>query len=89
MAQPTIKPLADMVLAAPDKAEAKTTSGLYLPDNAKEKPETATVQAVGSDVKAVKPGDRIIYESYTGKEIKHAGVDYVLVKEEKVLAKVA
>ena len=89
MAKTTIKPLADLVLARPDKAETKTTSGLYLPENAQEKPKTATVEAVGSDVKRIKAGDKIIYESYSGTEIKHGGDDYILVKEEKILATVA
>ena len=88
MAQATIKPLADLVLAVLDKAETKTASGLYLPENAQEKPKTATVEAVGSDVKVVKKADRIIYESFSGTEVKHAGVEYILVKEEKILATV-
>ena len=88
MAKSTIKPLADLVLAKSDKAEAKTTSGLYLPENAQEKPKTATVEAVGSAVKSIKAGDKIIFESFSGTEVKHGDVDYILVKEEKILATV-
>ena len=84
----TIKPLADLVLAKSDPAETKTASGLYLAEKSQEKPKTATVVAVGPDVKNIKAKDKIIYESYSGTDIRHQNDDYVLVKEEKVLAKV-
>jgi chaperonin GroES len=83
-----IQPLADYVVAEPEKAETKTASGFYLPDAAKEKPQTSKVVAVGRDVKAVKAGDRIIYKSFTSTEVKHGGTDYILVKEEDILATV-
>ena len=63
--------------------------GFYLPENATEKPKTATVAAVGPKVEGIKVGDKIIYESYSGTEIKHAEIDFVLVNEEKILATVA
>jgi chaperonin GroES len=83
-----IQPLADYVVAEPEKAEAKTASGFYLPDAAKEKPQTSKVVAVGKEVKSVKVGDRIIYKSYSSTDIKHSGTDYILVKEEDILATV-
>lgn len=83
-----IQPLADYVVAEPEKAEAKTASGFYLPDAAKEKPQTSKVVAVGKDVKAVKVGDRILFKSYSSTDIKHDGVDYRLIKEEDILATV-
>jgi chaperonin GroES len=83
-----IQPLADYIVAEPEKAETKTASGFYLPDAAKEKPQTSKVVAVGKDVKAVKVGDRIIYKSFTSTEVKHGGTDYILVKEEDILATV-
>jgi chaperonin GroES len=83
-----IQPVADYVVAEPEKAETKTASGFYLPDAAKEKPQTSKVVAVGKDVKAVKVGDRIIYKSFTSTEVKHGGTDYILVKEEDILATV-
>lgn len=89
MAKPTISPLADMVLARIDEAQTKTASGIFLTQNAQEKPKTATVDAVGADVKGISKGDKIIYKSYSSTDIKHDGVDYILVKEEDVLAKVA
>ncbi|MDQ2973653.1 MAG: co-chaperone GroES [bacterium] len=83
-----IKPLADYVVAVQDVSEAKTASGLYLPDNAKEKPQTATVEAVGKSVKDVKAGDRIIYGGYSNTEVKMSGKTYLLIKEENIYATV-
>lgn len=83
-----IKPLADRVVAVREKAASKTASGIYLPDGAKEKPVMATVEAVGSDVKGIKIGDRILYKEYSTTEIKIDGVEYLIVKEEDVLATV-
>jgi chaperonin GroES len=81
-----IKPLADRVVAVREVAPTKTASGLYLPDNAKEKPVMATVQAVGPDVKAIKKGDRILYKEYSTTEIKIDSTEYLIVKEEDILA---
>ena len=83
-----IQPLADYVVAQPEAAEAKTASGLYLPDSAKEKPKTSKVVAVGKEVKSVKVGDRILYISYSTTEVKLGNDEYILVKEEDVLATV-
>mgnify|MGYP001798248775 FL=1 len=81
-----IKPLADHVVAVREEAQTKTASGLYLPDNAKEKPVVATVAAVGPDVKSVKNGDKILYKEYLTTEIKIDGTEYLNVKEEDILA---
>ena len=83
-----IKPLADRVVAVKEEAAAKTASGLYLPDNAKEKPVLAKVVAVGPDVKSLKVGDRIVYKEYSTTELKIDGTEYLIVKEEDVLATV-
>jgi len=83
-----IQPLADYVVAQAEKAETKTASGLYLPDKAQEKPKTAKVVAVGPDVKQVKVGDRILYKAYSTTEVKIGSEDFILVKEEDVLATV-
>lgn len=83
-----IKPLADYVVAQQEKAESKTASGLYLPSQAQEKPKVAKVIAVGKDVKEVKVGDRVVYGGYSNTEIKHDGVDYILIKEENIFATV-
>lgn len=81
-----IKPLADRVVAVREAAATKTTSGIYLPDTAKEKPVVATVQAVGPDVKGVKKGDRILHKQYSFDEVKIDGVEYLIIKEEDVIA---
>jgi chaperonin GroES len=83
-----IQPLADYVVATAEEAESKTASGLYLPDNAKEKPKTAKVVAVGPGVKEVKVGDRIIMKSYSETTVKVGKDEFMLVKEEDVLATV-
>lgn len=83
-----IQPLADRVVATRVEAAEKTASGLYLPGNAKEKPVMAEVQAVGPEVKAVKKGDKILYKEYSTTEIKINGDEYLIVKEEDILATV-
>jgi chaperonin GroES len=83
-----IKPLADRVVAVREVAATKTASGIYLPDNAKEKPVVAKVEAIGPDVKNIKVGERIIYKDYSTTELKIDGTDYLIVKEEDVLATV-
>lgn len=81
-----IKPLADYVVAQQEEAETKTASGLYLPDKAQEKPKVAKVVAVAKNVKEVKVGDRIVYKSYSTTEVKVGKDEYMLIKEEDVLA---
>lgn len=83
-----IQPLADYVVAEGEEAETKTASGLYLPEKAAEKPKIAKVVAVGKDVKQLKVGDRILYKSYSTTDVKVGSDEYILVKEEDVLATV-
>ncbi|MGB2786921.1 MAG: co-chaperone GroES [Candidatus Saccharimonadaceae bacterium] len=83
-----IKPLGDRVVAVREQAAEKTTSGLYLPDNSKEKTAVFSVEAVGPDVKSVKKGDRILYNGYTS-EFKFDDKEYLIVKEEDILGTVA
>lgn len=84
-----LKPLADRIVAVAEEAQTKTASGLYLPDNAKEKSKIAKVVAVGSGAQAVKTGDRIIYKEYSTTEVKIDGTEYIILKEEDVLATLA
>ena len=84
-----IKPLGDRVVAVREEAQKKTASGLYLPDNAKEKPVVAKVVASGKDVKAVKNGDKILYKEYSTTEVKIDGKEYLIVKEEDILGTIA
>jgi chaperonin GroES len=83
-----IQPLADYIVAQTEEAATKTASGLYIPGGAQEKPKVAKIVATGSDVKAVKVGDKIIYKSYSQTEIKVDATEYLLVKEEDILATV-
>ena len=85
-----IKPLADRVLLEPMEAETKTASGIIIPDNAKEKPQKATVVAVGIGTKdnpmTVKVGDSVLYGKYSGTELKFEGKDYLIMSEKDILA---
>ncbi len=83
-----INPLGDRVVAVREKAQEKTASGLYLPDSSKEKPVTAEVVAVGPDATQVKKGDKIVYKEYSTTELKINDVEYLIVKEEDILATV-
>jgi chaperonin GroES len=92
-----IQPLADYVVAQAEEAPTKTASGLYLPDKAAEKPKTAKVVAVGpgkvgDDNERIpmelKVGDRIVYKSYSTTDVKVGDQEYIIVREEDVLAKV-
>lgn len=83
-----IKPLADRVVAVREKAQEKTASGLYLPDSSKEKPVMATVVAVGPKVEQVAVGDKIIYKEYSTTDLKINETEYLIVKEDDVLATV-
>ena len=92
----TIKPLADRVVVKMAEAEeTKTTSGIVLTGSAKEKPQYACVVAVGpggvvdgKDVKMeVEVGDKVILSQYAGCEVKVDGVEYKIVKQSDILAK--
>lgn len=81
-----IKPLADRVVATREAVQTKTASGIYLPDSSTEKPVIATVVAVGPDVKSLAVGDKIVYKEYSTTELKVDTVEYLIIKEEDVLA---
>lgn len=81
-----LKPLGDRVIAVAEEAKNQTASGFYLPDNAKEKSKVANVVAVGPDAKSIKLKDKIIYKEYSTTEVKVDGTDYIIVKEEDILA---
>ena len=90
-----LKPLRDRIVAKTVEAETKTKSGLVLPDSAKEKPQEAKVLAVGPGrllddgaVKKleVKNGDRVLYGKYSGTEVTIDGEDYLILREEDILA---
>ena len=90
-----LKPLGDRIVVRPLDAQEKTKSGLVLPDSAQEKPQEGKVLAVGTGrllddgaVKAleIKHGDRVLYGKYAGTEVSLEGEDYLILREEDVLA---
>jgi chaperonin GroES len=94
-AAPKISPLGGKVLIRRLEAEEKTRGGIVLPDTAKEKPQKGTVLAVGDGkllddgTRAkfqVKKGDKVLFASYAGTEIKVLGEEYMLMDESDILA---
>ncbi len=82
-----IQPLGARVLIKQENAEEKTASGIVLTTQSQEKPQVATVIAIGnSDEINVKVGDKVIFPKYSGTEIKHDGEDYIIIDDEKLLA---
>ena len=90
----SIAPLDDRVLVKPQEAEDKTASGIYLPEGAKEKPQTGTVVAAGpgkindDGVRTqltVKKGDTVLYGKYAGTEIDVDGETHMIMRESELL----
>ena len=85
-----IKPLAARVVIQPVDEESRTDSGLYIPDTAKEKPQTGIVVAIGEGTEeipiTVKVGEKVLFPKYTGTEIKLGNVEFIIMDFEKVLA---
>ena len=86
MSNVPLKPLDDRVVEIREEAATKTNSGLYLPADKKEKSQIANIVAVGSNVKEVKVDDRIVVREYSTSDIKVDGAEYLIVKEEDILA---
>lgn len=90
-----LKPLGDRLVAKPVEQEEQTSSGIYLPETAKEKPQQAEVIAVGPGTRDddgdriamdVKVGDIVLYAKYSGTNVKLNGTEYLILKESDVLA---
>ena len=80
-----LQPLKDRVVAVVEKPLEQTKSGILLGE-AKEKPAYAVVESVGPEVKEIKKGAKIVYKEYSTTEIKLDDKDYIILKEEDVLA---
>ncbi len=80
-----LNPLHNMVVALKEQPMEQTKSGILLGE-AKETPAYALVESIGPNVKTIKAGDKIVYKQYSTTEIKLDNQDYILVKEEDVLA---
>ena len=90
-----LTPLEDKIIVKQAEAQTQTASGLYIPDNAKEKPQQGEVLAVGPgrrDDKGeripmdVKVGDKVLYTKYGGTEVHYEGEDYLIVGARDILA---
>ena len=90
-----LKPLGDRIIIELVESEEKTASGIVLPDTAKEKPQEGKVVAVGTGrvfengehvAVEVSVGDRIIFSKYAGTEVKYEGTEYLIVRENDILA---
>lgn len=89
-----IKPLENRVLVKMKEGEEKTKSGIILAEAAKEKPQIAEVIEVGSGERIdgklepmdVKKGDNVIISKYAGTEVKYEGVEYIIIKQDDILA---
>ena len=89
-----LKPLADRVVLKQQEVEEKASSGIILPDSAKEKPQTAVVIAVGPGTEKdgkrvemqVKAGDQVIYSQYSGTEVKLEDEEYIIVSQSDIIA---
>jgi len=91
----TLVPLGDRVLVERLEAEAVTAGGIVLPDSAKEKPVQGKIIAVGEGRRTdsgalvapeVKPGDTVLFSRYGGTEVKLDGEEYLVMKEDDILA---
>jgi len=90
-----LKPLGDRIVIELVETEEKTASGIVLPDSAKEKPQEGKVVAVGTGrvldngervAPEVAVGDRIIFSKYSGTEVKYQGAEYLILRENDILA---
>jgi chaperonin GroES len=90
-----LKPLGDRIVIELVETEEKTASGIVLPDTAKEKPQEGKVVAVGTGrvlengervALEVAAGDTIIFSKYAGTEVKYEGKEYLILRENDILA---
>ncbi len=90
-----VRPLGDKILIKRAEAQAKTDSGIYLPESAKDTPREGKVMSLGSGILnketgeympfTVKNGDRVIFSSYAGTEIKIEGEELLMMSEDDIL----
>lgn len=90
-----LKPLGDRVILEVQKEEEQTVGGIVLASNAKEKPQTGKVLAVGTGrvldngekvVPSVKEGDTVVFDKYAGTEVNYEGEKYLVVRENDIVA---
>lgn len=93
---PAVRPLHDKILVRRDEAETKTASGIFLPETSKDKPKTGVITAVGDGALntetgqriplSVKKGDKVIFSSYAGTEVKINDTELLIMSEDDILA---
>lgn len=86
-----IEPLGPRVLIKPLQEEAKTASGIILPETAKEKPQQGTIEAVGDEeemMSGLEVGDIVLFAKYSGNEFEMDGAPYIIMDEGDVLARI-
>lgn len=90
-----LRPLHDRVIVERLEEETKTAGGLFIPDSAKEKPQKGVIIAAGKGKKSedgklleldVKVGDQVLFGKYSGTEIKVEGKEYLMMREDEILA---
>jgi chaperonin GroES len=95
MAKPSIKPIGSHVIVQRSSAADVSKGGIVLPEKAKDKPKEGTVIGVGNgkmmedgkrQAMQVKPGDRVLFSSYAGTEVKVTGEEYLVIEESEILA---
>lgn len=90
MSNVKVTPLHDRVIVEAAAAEEKTSSGIIIPDTAKEKPQRGKIVAVGTGKKdepmTVKVGDTVLYGKYSGTEVQIDGKDYLIMRESDIFA---
>ncbi|MFN2141818.1 MAG: co-chaperone GroES [Candidatus Promineifilaceae bacterium] len=87
-----IEPLGTRILIRPLDKETTTSSGIILPETAKEKPQQGVIEAVGDEeemVSGLAVGDKVLFPKYSGTEIKMDGVEYLIMEEGDVLARIS
>jgi chaperonin GroES len=85
-----VQPLADRVLVKQEKSEAKTSGGIIIPDTAQEKTQTGVVVAVGPGTEkekiTVSAGQKVMYDKYSGTQVKIDGEDHLILKNQDIVA---
>ena len=91
-----VRPLHDKILVRRDEAQTKTQSGIFLPESSKDRPKTGVIEAVGTGALntdtgeriplSVKKGDKVIFSSYSGTEVKIDGDELLIMAEDDILA---
>ena len=85
-----LKPLGDRLIVSPIEQEEMTASGIVLPETAKEKPQQGLIEAVGTEEEMLTDlavGDKVLFAKYTGNQIGVDGVEYIIMEEGDVLAR--